>query len=161
MRKTRRDHSPPAPPTEDNRQRHAGRPQPLTGAMFRVEIDGVSDVHAVEVVFPEARIASGRRKRLVQYGPLTLRRGLTTSSDWYRWWDGARRPRARNIARTVRVILLDRFQSDVNDWTFLEAVPTSYNVSPLNASVSAPLIETLELSVRGFEAAFDLSSRVD
>jgi phage tail-like protein len=83
------------------------------------------------------------------------------SSDWYQWWDEARRPRARNIARTVHVILLDRFQADVNGWTFLEAVPTSYSVSPLNALVSTPLIETLELSVRGFDAEFDLSPRTD
>ena len=129
-------------------------------AMFRVEIDGVSDVRAVEVVLPEGRIASGRGKRLVQYGPLILRRGLTTSGDWYQWWNAARRPRPRNVTKTVRVILLDRFQSDVNHWTF-RAVPTSYSVSPLNASVSAPLIETLELSVSGYDAAFDLSPRTD
>ena len=140
---------------------HESRLEPLTGAAFRVEIDGVSDVRAVEVVFPEARMTSGRGKRLVQYGPLTLRRGLTTSNDWYQWWDAARRPRPRSVARTVRVVLLDRFQSDVNRWTFQEAVPTSYQVSPLNALVSAPLLETLELSVRGFEAAFDLSPTTD
>ena len=140
---------------------HESRTEPLTGAAFRVEIDGVSDVRAVEVVFPEARIASGRGKRAVQYGPLTLRRGLTTSNDWYLWWDAARRPRLRNVARTVHVVLLDRFQADVNRWTFQEAVPTSYHVSPLNALISAPLLETLELSVRGFEAAFDLSPRTD
>lgn len=145
----------------NHQQRHGSRSEPLTGAMFRVEIDGVSDVRAVEVVFPESRIASSRGTRVVQYGPLMLRRGLTASGDWYQWWDEARRPRARNIARTVRVTLLDRFQSDVNRWTFLETVPTSYSVSPLNASVSAPLIETLELSVRGFDAEFDLSPRAD
>jgi hypothetical protein len=61
----------------------------------------------------------------------------------------------------VRVILLDRFQADVNRWTFVEAVPTSYHVSPLNTLVSAPLLETLELSVRGFEAAFGLSPATD
>jgi len=157
----RRDDSPPAPRPAHDRQRHGRRSEPLIGAMFRIEIDGVSEVRAVEVVFPEARIASGRGEPVVQYGPLTLRRGLTASGDWYQWWNEARRPPARNIARTVRVILLDRIQADVNRWTFLEAVPTAYSVSPLNASVSAPLIETLELAVRGFEADFDLSPQSD
>lgn len=162
MPKLRRDRSPTVPPVaRDNRQPHGRQLEPLLGATFRVEIDGVPDAGAVEVLFPEARIAGGRGKSLVQDGPLTLRRGLTDASNWYHWWDDARRPRARTIARTVRIIVLDRFQSDVNRWTFLEAVPTSYHVSPLNALVSAPLFETLELSVRGFEAAFNLSAATD
>lgn len=134
--------------------------EPLTGARFRVEIDGVTSVAAVEVVFPEARIVNGRGKRVVQYGPLTLRRGLTRSKDWYEWWDRARASRARtsDVSRTVHVILIDRLQADVNRWTFLKALPTAYGMSPLNALASTPIIETLELSVRGFEAAFDLSS---
>jgi phage tail-like protein len=135
------------------------RSEPLIGARFRVEIDGVSNAAAVEVVFPEARIVTGRGKSLVHYGPLIVRRGLTTSKDWYQWWDRARGPRrARDLSRTVHVTLIDRFRADVHRWTFLRAVPTAYSMSPLNALVSAPLIETLELSVGGFEAAFDLSS---
>lgn len=134
--------------------------EPLTGARFRVEIDGAASGGAVEVVFPEARIVNGRGKRVVQYGALTLRRGLTRSKDWYEWWDRARSSRAgaSGLTRTVRVTLVDRLQADVNRWTFLKALPTAYGVSPLNALASAPIIESLELSVRGFEAAFDLSS---
>jgi phage tail-like protein len=142
-------------------RRESSRAEPLTGARFRVEIDGLPDVSAVEIVFPEGRIVSERGKRLVRYGPLTLRRALTGSTDWYRWWDSARRPRARarDVRRTVRVILIDRSHADVNRWTFPAAEPTAYSMSPLNALVSAPLIETIELSVGGFEAAFDVSSR--
>ena len=113
--------------------------EPLIGSRFRVEIEGMANAAAVEVVFPEARIAAARGKRLVRYGPLILRRGLTRSNDWYQWWDRARGS-----------------PSDVNRWTFLKAVPTAYGLSPLNALASAPLIETLELSVRGFEAGFDI-----
>jgi phage tail-like protein len=141
--------------------RESSRAEPLTGASFRVEIDGLPDVAAVEVVFPEGRIVTERGKRLVRYGSLTLRRALTGSQHWYRWWDSARRPDARtaDVSRTVRVILIDRFDADVNHWTFSTAEPTAYSMSPLNALLSAPLVETLELSVGGFEAAFDLSSR--
>jgi phage tail-like protein len=123
-----------------------------------VEIDGLADVAATEVVFPEARILNQHGKRVVQYGPLTLRRGLARSKDWYEWWDRARRSRSRagDLTRTVRIILIDRLAADVIRWTFLKTVPTAYSVSPLNALASAPIIETLELSVRGFDAAFDL-----
>ena len=76
-------------------------------------------------------------------------------------WDSARRPRARtrDVSRTVRVILIDRFQADVSRWTFAAAEPTAYSMSPLNALLSAPLIETLELSVGGFEGAFESVTR--
>ncbi len=79
-------------------------------------------------------------------------------------WDSTRRPRARTIdvSRTVRVILIDRFQADVSRWTFAAAEPTAYSMSPLNARLSAPLIETLELSVGGFEGAFEsVTARLD
>jgi phage tail-like protein len=126
--------------------------------MFRVEIDGFAQSAAVEVVFPEGRIGTVRGTRLVRYGPLTLRRGLTSSVDWYDWWDRARRPRRRaaEVSRTVRVVVLDRAHAEVNWWTFSKVVPHAYSVSPLNALVSAPVIETLELSVGGFDAAFAL-----
>ena len=154
-------HTPASASGDGDRRREDDRSEPLIGARFRIEIDGVPDTTAIEVVFPEARIVTGRGKSGVQYGPLTLRRGLTTSKDWYQWWDRARgsRARAKNVSRTVHVILLDRFQADVNRWTFLKAAPIAYCLSPLNALVSAPLVETLELSVHGFEATFDLSSR--
>ena len=133
-------------------------PEPLTGASFRVEIDGLLDVGAIEVVLPEARIVTERRKRLVRYGSLTLRRALTASKDWYEWWDHARRPevRPRDVRRTVRVTLRDRFQTDAVRWTFLAAEPTAYSLSPLHALVGAPVIETLELSVGGFEAGSEV-----
>ena len=146
---------------EGSRARDGGRAEPLTGARFRVEIDGLRDVAAIEVVFPEGRIATEGGKRVVQYGALTLRRALTASQDWYAWWDSARRPGAssRDVSRAVHVILIDRFNADINRWTFPTAEPTAYSMSPLNALLSAPPVETLELSVGGFEATFDLSSR--
>jgi phage tail-like protein len=133
-----------------------GRPEPLVGARFVVEIDGLSETAAVEVVFPEARIATERGKRLVRYGPLTLRRAATLSRDWYGWWDRARRPgrRPAGVARSVRVILIDRAGAPVVRWTMRDAEPIAYGLSPLNASVSAPLVESLELAVQGFEAEF-------
>jgi phage tail-like protein len=125
---------------------------------FRVEVEGLQDTGAVEVVFPDARIVPGRRRRrAVEYGHLTLRRGVTTSGAWYQWWDRARGSAALPKKRVV-VVLMDRTGADVNRWTFPEASPVAYSVSPLNALGAAPLIETLELSVGGFSAAFGRAS---
>jgi phage tail-like protein len=128
--------------------------EPLLNASFRVEIEGLERSGACEVVFPEGRIVPGRGKgRAVHYGPLTLRRAMTASSDWYRWWDGARRSRGA-AARQVAVVLTDRTHADLTRWTFSKARPTAYTVSPLNALGGEPLVETLELTVSGFDIIF-------
>lgn len=129
-------------------------PEPLLNARFRVEIDGLTTAAAIEVIFPDARIVEdGERSRAVQFGTLTLRRGMTASGDWYRWWDAARGSRAE-AARRVVIVLMDPANTEVNRWTYTGAVPSAYHVSPLNALRSELVIETLELSVSGFSLAF-------
>ena len=127
--------------------------EPFVNARFRVEIEGLQGTGATEVIFPEARIVEGRRKtRAVQYTNLTLRRGLTSSGEWYQWWDRARAS-ARAGRKTVSVVLMDAVRADVARWTF-DAMPVAYAVSPLHALGNEPLIETLELSVGGLRSTF-------
>jgi phage tail-like protein len=137
-------------------ERQRDRAEPLLGVSFRIDIDGSPSSAALEVLFPEARIAADGSERHVQYGPLTLRRALTDGEDWYRWWDSARRQDLGTTAtgRTVRIVVRDRLATDRHSWTFTNAVPVAYQVSPLSASAGTPLVETIELSVDGFDAAF-------
>jgi len=128
--------------------------EPLLNARFRIEIDGLPSTGVVEVIFPEARIAAGRRgSRTIQYGPLILRRAMSESSDWYRWWERAGR-RAAAERKRVTIVLMNQAQRDVNRWTFIDALPSAYTLSPLNALRSELLIETLELSVRRLTVSF-------
>jgi phage tail-like protein len=85
-----------------------------------------------------------------------LKRGLTASSDWYGWWDRARRSKAAPRA-IVRVVLIDARGRDAVQWTLRDVRPVAYQVSSLNALGSEVLLETLEASVGGFEA-LELSS---
>lgn len=127
---------------------------PLVNARFRVEIDGLPGTGATEVIFPEARIVTaGRKRRVVRYGTLTIRRGMTASSEWYDWWDTARKS-ATAGRRTVNIVLMDAEHAEVTRWMFSGAQPSGYLVSPLNALGREPLIETLELSVAGLKMAF-------
>ena len=126
---------------------------PLVNARFRVEIDGLPGTGATEVIFPEARIVTaGRKRRAVQYGTLTIRRGMTASSEWYDWWDTARKS-ATAGRRNVSIVLMDAERTDVRRWVFSGAQPSGYLVSPLNALGREPVIETLELSVAGLKMA--------
>jgi len=141
-------------PSGGERSDHGSPRQPLLNARFRIEIEGLSGTGATEVIFPEARIVGPRGKaRTVQYGSLTIRRGMTSSSDWYQWWDRARRSPAA-ARKDVSVIVMDSLRADAARWTFAKALPSAYSVSPLNALGSEPVIETLELSVGGMTIAF-------
>ena len=127
-------------------------PMPLGNMRFRLEIEGLAGGGAVAVVFPEARIARGRRAGGVLYGPLIVRRGLTLARDWYEWWDAARRGR-RPPRRSLRVVLQDGAGADATAWLFRDALPVAYHLSPLNALGNEPVLESLELAVGDFEAA--------
>jgi len=129
----------------------AKRPEPFGNMHFRVEIDGLQETRAVEVIFPEARlVAAEDRFHTVHCGPLVLRRGMTDSRAWYDWWDRARRS-PREAGRGVAVVLLDPAGRDIQRWSFGGCEPVAYLLSPLDALGNAVLIETLELSVGGFE----------
>jgi len=118
---------------------------------FLVAIDGVASARAVEVVFPTARIVTlPRKRRAVQFDSLVVRRGLTLATDWYGWWDQARRS-TRDQRRNVQVILLDSTGAVARRWIFPDSVPLSYSLSPLNALAGAAVIESLELRVGDFE----------
>ena len=141
-------------PSGTGHQDHGSPRQPLLNARFRIEVEGLPGTGALEVIFPEARIVGLRGKaRTVQYGSLTIRRGMTSSSDWYQWWDRARRSPAA-ARKDVSVVVMDSLRADAARWTFANAMPSAYSVSPLNALGSEPLIETLELSVGEMTMAF-------
>jgi hypothetical protein len=129
--------------------------QPFGNTRFRLEIDKMSGMGAVEVIFPEARLTVvPRLKPSVEYGVLTIRRGVTGSREWYDWWDLARSS-ASAPRRSVTVVLLDGAGADAMRWTFDDTRPQGYLLSPLDALNSAPLIESLELAVGGFATSFD------
>ena len=124
--------------------------QPFTNLQFAVAIEGVAHAGAVEVVFPTARIVTIARRRSVTFDPMVVRRGLTESTDWFDWWEQERRS-ARAPTRLIHVVLLRPNGSEGLRWFFRDCRPTSYSISPLNALVGAPVIESLELRVASFE----------
>ncbi len=129
-------------------------PTPFTNMRFRVEIDGMEETRAVEVILPHAHRESGPGgQQVVQFDTLTLRRGLTRSSEWYEWWR-EEQATARDAERAVRVVLLDERGADAISWTLRGAAPIGYVVSSLNALGHEPVIESLELRVNGVEASF-------
>lgn len=125
--------------------------EPFTNQRFHVVIEGIEGTGAVEVLFPSARIVALQgNRRTVEFDVLVIRRGLTVSTDWYDWWNRARRS-AHGAQRTVQVLLLDGDGSTALRWIYANSVPLTYALSPLNALAAAAVVETLEIRVGDFE----------
>ncbi len=142
------------------------RVDPFTNCHFLVEIDGLPDIGFTEVILPQASAeviefeyqtgaepnSSRKLPGVMRYGNLTLRRGVTSSSDLFAWW--------RNIAngvadrRNVRISLLDEQRHAVKRWVVHNAWPCRYAVAPLLLVAEASsLIETIELAAEDFDLA--------
>jgi phage tail-like protein len=143
--------SPKRAPAAAARSRTALPAQPFTNLRFAIGIQGMQRSGAVEVVLPAARITEQpRKRRVVEFDPLLIRRGLTESTEWYDWWNEARHS-SRAPRRLVTVVLQKANGAEAVRWLFPDSVPLAYSLSPLNALVGAVMIESLELRVGGFE----------
>jgi phage tail-like protein len=122
--------------------------QPFTSLRFAVGIERLGAFGAVEVIFPESRVVTVGRRKSIVHSALTLRRGLTSATEWYDWWFESRRRRAS--ARRVTLELLDAAGEARIRWFFPDCVPQAYAVSPLSALREAVVLESLELAVGDF-----------
>ena len=114
---------------------------PLTGARFLVEIDGLSASDFTEVLFPEATIAAGRE----QLTHLILRRGAQCGPPAFRVVETERARKAGAESLSV-VLLAERGTAQIR-WKCKAAQPVRYALSELNAVAPTVVVETMELSV--------------
>lgn len=123
--------------------------QPFTSLRFAVGIERLGAFGAVEVVLPESRVVRAGRRKSIVHSALTLRRGLTSATEWYDWWFESRR-RPSGSKRRVTLELLDAAGVPRIRWFFPDSVPQAYAVSPLSALQEAVVLESLELAVGDF-----------
>ena len=118
---------------------------PLTGARFLVEIDGLSASDFTEVLFPEATMAAGRE----QLTHLILKRGASVDRQLCEWWKQS--ALGKPAPKSLSVVLLDERGTPQIRWKCTAAQPVRYALSALNAVAPSVVVETMELSVEGFE----------
>lgn len=137
---------------------------PFEGSNFQVEIDGLVSTAFSRVELPHAVVdevahrsgsdkTSSSRKApgLSHYSHLVLTRGLTTDLELWRWWTAAR-DGDPSVDRNVAVRLLDATRSPVLTWRFRNAFPVVHRVTPLDASSSDAVLETVELAFDAMDA---------
>ena len=138
------------------------RDNPYLNFNFIVDI-GIGD----ELGFSEAEVPSGEievieyregadrvntaRKLpgLAKYPNVTLKRGITGSTDLFEWWKSVRDGQV--VRRNVTITLLDEQRQAVYRWLLHNAWPVKIEGPTLNASGNEVAIETLELAHEGLE----------
>ena len=141
-----------------------GTTDPLEGSSFVVEIDGLAAGAFSRVELPHAvvdevahrsgseRTSSSRKAPgLSHYSHLVLTRGLTSDLELWRWWTTAR-DGDPSVDRNVLVRLLDGTGTPVLAWRFRNAFPVVHRLTPLEASSSDTVLETVELAFDTMDA---------
>jgi phage tail-like protein len=88
---------------------------------------------------------------LAHYTHLVLSRGLTTDQSLWQWWASARAGDP-GIDRDVVVTLLDSARAPRVRWKFRNAFPVVYRLTPLDATDSDVVTETVELAFDTMDA---------
>ncbi|QAU25018.1 phage tail protein [Dyella sp. M7H15-1] len=134
---------------------------PFRGFRFRVEIAGIQVAAFAEASVPDITVDSVDYREgtdpiykrplsgLTSYGRLSLKKGLTDGMDLYNWQQqvsqlGSGSP---NAQKNISLILLDTDGSEKVRWNVINAWPTKYETSGMNAASSDVMVETLELAM--------------
>lgn len=137
------------------------RIDPFLGFRFRVEIDGIQTAAFSEATIPDTTTTptdyrEGTDPKNVRklsglntYGSVTLKKGLSASSDLSDWQADVEQFGAGRNRRTISLILVDDEGTDAARWDIIEAWPTKINTSGLNATGNSVMIETLEILNEG------------
>jgi phage tail-like protein len=139
------------------------RNDPYRNFRFRLEIDNIASAAFSEVQIgatttdvveyregtdpPHVRKLSG----LTRYGNVTLKRGVTSSLDLYKWHEAIVAGQLLSQRRKVVIVVQDESGNDQARFVVTDAWPVRYEVGALDAKGNEVLIETLELANEGIE----------
>ncbi len=139
----------------------ADRVDPYRNFRFRVEVDGILSAAFSEATVPdtttdavdyrEGTDPTHQRKLsgLTKFGNITLKKGITTDLDLYKWHKSVEETGALNARQNISLILVDEEGKDASRWDIVQAWPTKYDPSDFSAKGNEVLIETLEIVHEG------------
>ncbi len=137
------------------------RTDPYRGYRFRVEVDGLQTAAFQELTVPsnetkpldyrEGTDPTHLRKLsgMTSYGNLTLKKGLSDSMELYNWYNLVLEKGASAARKSISLVLLDDEGKDSVRWNIVEAWPTKYETSGLNAQGEEVMVETMEIVHEG------------
>jgi phage tail-like protein len=141
----------------------ATRNDPLRNFRFRLKIDGISQAGFSDVAigetttdpvdYREGNDPTHLRKLtgLSKYGNVTLKSGMTNSTDLHDWHKNIIAGQIASNRKQVTIEVLDETGSTKARFVVNDAWPTKYHPSDLNAKGNEVFIEMLELVNEGVE----------
>jgi len=137
------------------------RNDPYTGFSFAVEIQGIisagfSEISGLTIETETEDILEGGVNTFVRklpkrskYGNVTLKKGITTSTDLYDWYMDIVKGNIKQEDMTI--IQYDNIQNQnkIRDWTFKKAFPVKWIGPDLNATSNNIVFESIEIAHRG------------
>lgn len=129
---------------------------------FMLTISGMAVAHFTELDGPEIEIGtveyreSGQSQvvhhipTVTSYGEITLRQGLTRSTELWDWFMATVRGEIRRLA--VSIILLDaRGTTPVEQWDLFDAIPVRCRLATLKATAREVYIQEFGLKFESIE----------
>jgi phage tail-like protein len=138
---------------------------PFRNHRFLLEIDGIAEAAFSEASIPEASTGvieyregneaptNRKLKGLNSYGNITLRKGITESTELYDWWTLVEQGKLEEARRSAAIVVLDEEGQPGPRYEFRDAWVRQYDAPDLDASGDGVAIESLELVHEGMERA--------
>ena len=132
------------------------RVDPYRGFNFLVEIDGITqagfqEVSGLDASTPAVDYREGtdppHNRKLTgmnTYSPITLKRGITDSSELWKWRKTVIDGKAER--KNGSIVLRDVSGAEKIRWNFTEAWPSKWTGPSFNASTASVAVESLELT---------------
>lgn len=139
------------------------RNDPIRNMRFRVEVDQITQAFFSEVMIAETTNEAidyregtdpthvRKLPGLTKYGNITLKWGVTDSTELYDWHKKIMTGGIKDGRKTVKIILIDESGADKTSYLVSEAWPTKYDPSDLNGKGNEVFIELMELVNEGIE----------
>ena len=128
---------------------------------FLVQIDGLTESGFTEVLMAVGEItvieyregnAVGPGRKLPGhggYGPITLKRAMTTNRELWNWWKETLMGQVER--RNGSISLLNASREEVARWNVRDSWPMKYATTDLNADGNDVVMETVVLAHEGIE----------
>jgi len=139
------------------------RPEMHAAFRFAVQIDGVTEAVFTECTLPTLEVEIHEQQEgglnnavhqipgRIKSGKITLKRGITSSSDLLAWYMDIARGKIASTKRKVSVIMYDSTSEEVLRWNFERAFPSKWTGPSFQSGRSELAIETLELSYQSID----------
>ncbi|MFN2228868.1 MAG: phage tail protein, partial [Anaerolineae bacterium] len=130
---------------------------------FAVQIDGITEAVFTECTLPALEVEVHEQPEgglnnavhqipgRIRGGKITLKRGLTSSSDLLSWYMDVAQGQIEASQREVSIVMYDSTASEIMRWNFAKAFPSKWSGPSLSSGSNQVAIETLELSYQSVD----------